>query len=476
MIRSRKKVKLSALVFSVFAFLLFAAGCNFAGSESEYDEYAEQGTTVQETPPPDDTPFENENNDDTIVDETYSPMPDDAENYDTASASQDDNAEDYSPQEELQIFEPIIITEYMRLAIDNIATSHGAVGVQVAIIQNGEIIGTHEFGYATRGSAPMREDTKIRVASLTKPILAMLAMRLHEEGLIDIDADIGDYWGIAVRNPNYPDIPITIRYLMTHTSSMRSFDFPFQSSELAHRNQIQAGNFFTEQRPGEINSWYYNNFAYCFLGVTLEIATGETVNAMANRFFFEPLGIDAAFGPGNISDTDNLATLYRSNGNIARSVQALRETIGSNYPGQSGLQFTGGLTISASDYAKLMAALIGNGEVGEVRILSAESVELLKLSQGTVLGEQWQGITSMFNHSLALRWWTNTLGQEELFWHTGGAFGVAALTAFNPINGNGVIVVTTGANLERLDNYIHIICAEIAEVVLVKQGDGGAAS
>jgi len=452
-----------AILLVAVILLLSSTSSNFLPMQD--NELSSSSQAAQDMSPPSDEmpPLDANNDEDPFIDEEHSAQPDVYASY--AGSDQENNEQYYAPQEDLEHIEPITITEYMRSSIDSIAALHGAVGVQIAIIQNGEIIGTHEFGYATKNSMQMTSDTKIRVASLSKPILAMLAIRLHEEGMIDIDADIGEYWGMTIRNPSYPDIPITIRHLITHTSSIYSFDQPFQSSESAHRSQLRAGNFFTERQPGKIESWHYSNFGYCFLGVTLEIATYETVNSLANRFFFEPLGIDAAFGSGSIADTENLATLYRSDGRVSRSLQVSRDALGSTFPGQTGLQFTGGLTISAGDYAKLIAALIGVGEFDGTQILRPESVALINSSHGTVLGGEMQGITTEFNKALAFRLWTNVLGQDKLFWHTGGAFGVAALAAFNPVNGNGVIVLTTGANLERRDNYIHIICAEIAEFV-----------
>ena len=106
--------------------------------------------------------------------------------------------------------------------IDSISEKYGAVGVQVAIVHNGKIVGTYAYGWATLDTDPMTADHKIRAASISKVVIGITTMLLQEDGIIDIDADMGDYWGADVRNGSYPDTPITIRSILTHTSSLLS--------------------------------------------------------------------------------------------------------------------------------------------------------------------------------------------------------------------------------------------------------------
>ena len=77
--------------------------------------------------------------------------------------------------------------------VDSVAEKYGAVGVQVAVIKNGAVKDTFEYGYATAGSIPMTSDHKIRVASLSKIVVGMNAMKMQEEGIVDIDHPISEY-------------------------------------------------------------------------------------------------------------------------------------------------------------------------------------------------------------------------------------------------------------------------------------------
>ena len=341
-------------------------------------------------------------------------------------------------------------------AINSIAAKYGAAGIQVAVIKNGGIAGTYVYGDAVKGSRPMTDDSKIRVASVSKVILTMAVMRLCELGRLDIDADIGGYWGGTVRNPNHRDVPITMRQILSHTSSIIVYDYGFSADGELVRRRFLDGSCFGRSTPGSINSWNYNNYAFAALGLTVEVALDETVNALASRYLFAPLGIDAAFGSGSISDTENIVTLYTSNGSVGRSADAQRGTPGSTYPGERGEEFPGGLTISARDLAKLIATLAGGGQYGGVRLLSPESVSLMESSQGRTGG---------FEQCLPLRHRTNIYGESELYYHTGSNYGVYNLISYNPVTGDGVVVLTSGAS-GSTDSYgIYAVCGEISEYI-----------
>merc|ERR1719476_209422 len=49
----------------------------------------------------------------------------------------------------------------------------------------------------------------------------LLSMLLKESGQLDLDEDISTYTGVAVRNPHFPDVPVTARHLLWHTSSLQ---------------------------------------------------------------------------------------------------------------------------------------------------------------------------------------------------------------------------------------------------------------
>ena len=84
---------------------------------------------------------------------------------------------------------------------------------------------------------PLALDSRYRTASISKTFAAVGAMRLVEQGKLDLDRDVSDYLGFTLRNPNYPDKAITTRMLLSHTSSTVSYTHLIWNDFLKSKNQ-----------------------------------------------------------------------------------------------------------------------------------------------------------------------------------------------------------------------------------------------
>ncbi|MDE2430090.1 MAG: serine hydrolase, partial [Burkholderiales bacterium] len=107
--------------------------------------------------------------------------------------------------------------------------------LSVMAIQGGKITYQQQFGdryidqHDPAKNLKADANTLYRVASVSKMVTAIAAMRLVEQGRLNLDADIGNYLGYRVRNPHYPQTAITARMLLSHTSSLRDdagYNFP----------------------------------------------------------------------------------------------------------------------------------------------------------------------------------------------------------------------------------------------------------
>ena len=97
-------------------------------------------------------------------------------------------------------------------------------GLQVLVLQGGEVVYEYAGGFArltAEGVVPMGPEHRMRVASISKLVAAIGLLRLVEAGRVNLDADVSGYLGFTLRNPNFPDIAITPRMLLSHTSSIR---------------------------------------------------------------------------------------------------------------------------------------------------------------------------------------------------------------------------------------------------------------
>lgn len=359
---------------------------------------------------------------------------------------------EYCPEET----EPVD-QEAIQEQIRQIAEEYGAVGVQIAVVENGAVTDTYTYGWATLDTDPMTDEHKFRAASISKLLVGIGAMLLEEEGVISLDEDISEYWGTAVYNPTYPDVPITIRGMLTHTSSIACYGDGYSLDYYSVRSRLTSG--YSSQVPGQIESWCYNNYAFGVLGMTLELAAGERLEDLLQETLFAPLNIDASFASGQIQGTDKLVTLYRDGGNtVERTVSEQQSVELYDSPGETGKYFAGGLTSSAEDLAKVIAMLAGDGTYEGIRILSAETVAQMEEYDPQLL-------ESGGYQAMPMRYATDIYGREGVYYQQGYAYGMYGCVSYDPLTGDGVVVLTTGADGTENERGICQVCAAFQELL-----------
>ena len=349
------------------------------------------------------------------------------------------------------------VHDLIQTAVDDAAKKYGAAGVQVAVVHKGQVVDTFNYGWAIKNTTPMTSDTKIRVASISKVSVAMGAMLLSDQGVIDPYESIGTYWDAAISNPYHADDPVTVENILTHTSSIRLFGDDTSLAYNAVKGQLTSGGGFSQNVPGSINSWGYNNYAFGVLGMTLELASGRYLDDVLRDGLWSVMGIDAAFESGEIQGTDQLATIYRHDGSVGRSAERSAQISRAADPAGSGTYFAGGLTISAQDQAKLVALLINDGVYEGVHLLSRESVEFMEAPLGYVSAGYYQ--------CHPLRYQEGMYGREKIYYHTGSAYGVYNLMTYDPVEGDGVVVLSTGASAATDQAGVYAIGGDISRSI-----------
>jgi CubicO group peptidase (beta-lactamase class C family) len=95
-------------------------------------------------------------------------------------------------------------------------------GLAACIASGDKITWSRGYGMAnlTKGIPFTPDETLFQIASISKTITATAVMQLRDRGLFKLDDDVGNFLKFPVRNPRYPEQPITFRHLLTHTSSL----------------------------------------------------------------------------------------------------------------------------------------------------------------------------------------------------------------------------------------------------------------
>ncbi|WP_249276535.1 serine hydrolase domain-containing protein [Sphingomonas baiyangensis] len=237
-------------------------------------------------------------------------------------------------------------------------------------------------------------DDPVRVASISKLVVAITVLRLVETGDLDLDADVSQALGWGLRHPAHPDTPITLELLLSHRSGLTDgidYVLPLDADLRAALAEPKA---WGAEAPGIY--FRYTNLNFPIVASVIERATGERFDRVARRLVFEPLGIDACFNWATCSDaaTARAVVLYEPSGTtpLRDDHRGARPACNGVTPasdggcdlarwvaGRNGAIFSpqGGMRISAEGLARLGRLLLGRGAVDGVRLLSPASFAML---------------------------------------------------------------------------------------------------
>jgi len=167
----------------------------------------------------------------------------------------------------------------------------GNYAAGVAVMVAGEVVHAAAFGERVAGD-PTDVTDRFRVASISKTITAITALRLVDDGVVGLDDPIGDrvaaYVGVI---PTDPDVAgLTLRRLLSHTTGFaKSENLYFGNGAVScadAASRVLAGSV----PPGA--GYRYSNSNYCVAGLLIEALTGKAYERVVHEQLLDPLGID----------------------------------------------------------------------------------------------------------------------------------------------------------------------------------------
>lgn len=358
--------------------------------------------------------------------------------------------------------------------------------LSVLAIRSGQIDFSYQSGPRQMGAshAAVDEHTLYRIASVSKMVTAMGVMKLIELGKLDLDSDISRYLGYSLRNPAFPEQAITLRMLLSHTSSLRDGAGYYWAGTTMLRSEVTRGTpamWSSTAAPGQY--FTYANLNWGVIGTIMEQVTGERFDLLMQRLLLQPMGISGGYYPARFSAAElaNLATLYRKRSTdtevwdsagpwIAQADEpgvALRSagSVPAGYqPGQNATLFspTGGLRISARGLGQLMQMLIQHGQYQGRTILEPGSIRLMFSQQWLFDGRN--GDTEQGQYGSwglgGQRFGMLDSGRDRLVedaafravGHLGEAYGLLSTFAVDLERGNGMVVLIGGVGRDPLLN------------------------
>lgn len=162
--------------------------------------------------------------------------------------------------------------------------------ISVAIVKDNQIVLRRGYGLADlENNVPATADTVYRIASVSKPLAAVAAMQLAEQGKLDLDAPVQKYAPIFPAKP----FPITTRQVLAHLSGIRNYKPGEGERTNRYASLTDALAIFKddplENEPG--TKYGYTTFGYTLLGVVIEGASGMSYSEYLRERVLKPAGM-----------------------------------------------------------------------------------------------------------------------------------------------------------------------------------------
>jgi len=284
----------------------------------------------------------------------------------------------------------------------------------------------------------------MRLASVSKLVMTFGALALVEDGLLSLDAPIGEALGYPVQNPHAPGEDVTLRMLLTHTSGLcdegtygtRGMEPGATLAEL-----LGDPRNWLPQPPGD--SFHYSNFGAGVAGCLMERAAGAPLETIMQQRVFSPLAIRASFDPRRISPTDDLADGYSVRAFLPPRRRYDAAALAARPPEAfdperdflcaAGRCITDGAGLAA--LCRLLASKDGMG------VLAPESLAQMRACQDGLGGVRRAG------RGLNVAFLPDVFPGVSPMGHQGVAYGMCAELFADPESGAGVGVMSSGVRL-----------------------------
>jgi len=369
------------------------------------------------------------------------------------------------------------LSDTLTTALEAVQDSSDMPGFAVALVQNDEVRYLKGFGFSDLANKkPYTENTVQPIASVSKTFIGLSVMMLVEDGQLSLDQGINSILPYTIVNPYFPEAEITVRHLVTHTSTITD-DFddldesiywlleesPYTEEDISEEIYDRI-SYFKRGKPIELDEyitniclpggkWYVDEnflnttpgstFEYSNLGASIaarivELKSGMSFSDFTHERIFEPLGMENTGYFYSDMDAELIANLYAKSGNDIAPVRFPRYH-DAGYP-------EGQLKTSVADMSKYVLEMI-RGLKGEGQLLGPSAYDTLFLPQ---LEDRHFEERSEYpfndEYNMGVFWGESYPGY---ILHNGLMDGVLAFVVLNPETNTGIFALT---NMH--DNYI----------------------
>jgi len=285
--------------------------------------------------------------------------------------------------------------------------AHNIPALGIGIIDNYQITQIKVYGHLTTDK-PAPYNAIFKVASLTKPVVSMVALTLINEGQLNIEDRLYEYW----IDPDISDNPytelLTIKHALTHQMGFKNW-----------RRFNKDAKLDFDFSPG--SKFQYSGEGYEYLREYLERRFDTTIETLADSLIFQPLGmVDTKFSWVDYVDTSRYAMNHDQSGAVIPTVRNL-EASGADH-----------LISTIEDYTKFALYVLKGGLLSK-ELYDQMITPQVEVNEHSSFGLGWEIVPDFING-------------HEVIMHSGSDPGVRSLVVLSPRTGEGIVVFSNSDN------------------------------
>lgn len=281
-------------------------------------------------------------------------------------------------------------------------TENNVPAVSIGIIEDGKIMYLHAFGELQKG-VPAQVNSIFNIASMTKPVVAMMTLKLVNAGQWDLDEPLFHYWV----DPDIANDPrhkkLTTRFVLSHQTGFPNW---------------RKGKLSFEFEPG--TNFGYSGEGFEYLRKALEKKFHKPLEKLLDSIIFKPLGMkDTRYWDKNI-DMKRYAHWHDSHGNEIKT----------SY--ETGVSAADLLLTTVEDYCKFMVFVM-NGAGLSPKLFNDMIKSQVNVKKNLDKGLGWEIVSGLPNGEYTLQ-------------HGGNDPGIKTMGVMLPKSNRGIVVFTNGDN------------------------------
>ena len=281
----------------------------------------------------------------------------------------------------------------------------------IGVIENGKLTKVKVYGTLDQQkTAPY--NTIFKVASLTKPIVALTTLKLIDKGLLELDEPLYRYWIDPDIKNDKRYKKLTPKLILTHQTGFPNWRYMTESNKLAF--QFDPGT-----------KYQYSGEGFEYLRKAIENKLGKSIEELAKELLFTPLEMtDTRFWWDSEIDETRYAQNFNEKGEKIATEKYYEANAAAN------------LLTTVEDYGKFLDHIINGAGLSE-NLYQQMIQHQVTLTENDFFGLGWEILTGFSNDEFALL-------------HTGKDPGVSTLAIWFPKSKNGYLIFLNGDNVDKI--------------------------